>query len=279
MTQRRMARPSLGGLVASRQGALILGVLCAVCAAGILVFALGRYKSSVQTVPQQATVLVATTDIQKGTSGDEIAAQKLYKSMPIVASQLAPGAISDSAQLPGKVAALSILPGQQLTAADFTSVVGVTGLLTPNQRALSLSITEAPGNADVLQPGDRVDIYAEFGASGGVVLLLPNALILKPASGAAPSSSSGSASSGSASSSSSATTPAASSAPAISGSSLVLSVSAQDAPRVIYAELNGTLYLSLRPANGTTSPRPLTTLSSVLASSVATVNSPNGAHP
>src|ERR1019366_10393882 len=66
-TQRRMSRPSLGGMLATRQGALVLALVCAACAAGIQLFALGQYKSA-QTTPQtvQATVLVATAEITKG---------------------------------------------------------------------------------------------------------------------------------------------------------------------------------------------------------------------
>jgi Flp pilus assembly protein CpaB len=265
MTQRRMARPSLGGLMATRQGALALALVCAVSAAGILVFALGRYRSSVRVGTKQATVLVATGQIPKGTSGGAIAAHKLYKAMPIVSTQLAAGAISDASLLPGKVAAADILAGQQLTLADFTTVTGVTGLLTPDQRAVSVSIDEAHGATDVLQAGDHVDAYAAFTAKGSgdpfVVLLVPNALVIKPATGATPSGR-GASAGGS----------------ALSGGSLVMSVSAAEAPQVIYAAQDGQLYLTLRPTNGTTSPRPLTTLASVAKASVATTK-PNGKHP
>jgi Flp pilus assembly protein CpaB len=276
MTQRRMARPSLGGLMATRQGALMLALLCAVCAAGILVFALGKYKSGLTTVTKQATVLVATGSIPKGTPGDQIASRGLYKSMPIVASQLAPGALSDASFLQGKTASVPILPGQQLSVADFTGVVGVAGLLTPDQRAISLAISEAPGNNDVLQPGDRVDVYGAFSTSGGdkiVILLDPNSLVMKSAAGSA----STSASSGGTSSSPSPSTTTGTSTSAgsagrpstISGGSLVLSVSAQVASNVVYAAVNGTVYLTLRPVKSTTTPRSLTDLSSVIKDSVA----------
>jgi Flp pilus assembly protein CpaB len=256
-----MGRPSLGGLVASRQGALTLALLCAVSAAGILVFALGKYKSGLKTTVQQATVLVATANIAKNTPGDTIAAQHLYKSTPIVASQLGVGAISDAGMLAGRTASVNILPGQQLTQADFSYVGGVTSLLTPNQRAISLSVDEAHGNTDVLQPGDRVDVYAAFNQSNSnvkVVLLAPNALVIKPASGAAASGS----------------TPNTPGKSALTGGSLVMSVSSGEAPEVITAAQAGVVYLALRPANGTVSPRPLTTVQSVIKASVASTAGP-----
>lgn len=248
-TQRRMARPSLGGLMATRRGALTLALLCAVVAAGILVFALGRYRSSVQTVTKQATVLVSTGNIPKGTAGDAIAARGLYKSTPIVATQLAPGAISDSSLLTGKVVATNVLPGQQLTLSDFTSVTGLTGVLAPDQRAVSVSVDEAHGNTDVLRPGDRVDVYVYLAGANkigsSVLLLVPNAQVLKVAG-----------------------LPTNVGGQPIAGGSMVLAVSAQQAPEVDLAATQGTLYLALRPNNATKSPTTPTTLNSVVASSL-----------
>jgi len=269
--------------VASRQGALVLGLLCAVCAAGVLVFALGQYKTSVQKVTPQATVLVATAQITKGTSGDSIATEKLYKSMPIVATQLTPGAISDASLLEGKVAAATILPGQQLNLTDFTNVVGVTGVLPPPQRAMSVSIDEAHGDTDVLQAGDRVDLYAEFTPKTGepfVILLAPNVLIIKPAPGAAPAAGSSSKSGASASTTSTPATTTPTGGTTLTGSSMVLSVSAAEAPEIAYAANAGSLYVSLRPSNATVSPRSMTTLASIEQASISTSGAlSNGAHP
>lgn len=241
MTQRRMARPSLGGLMATRQGALLLALLCAICAAGILVFALGRYRSSLKTQTQQATVLVATAEIHKGTSATAIASANLYKSTPVVATQLAPGAMSDAALLTGKVAATDILPGQQLTLADFAGVAGVTGTLTPNQRAISISTDATHGDLAVLAPGNHVDIYTLFTSAGShagptVLLLAANIEVLKTPSGAS--------------------------------GTMVLLVNADQVPKIDFAMSQGSLYMALRPPNGTLSPYNPTTLHSVIASSL-----------
>jgi Flp pilus assembly protein CpaB len=278
MTQRRMARPSLGGLMATRQGAMMLALVCAICAAGILVFALGKYKSGLRTVTQQATVLVATGNIPKGAQGSSLAARGLYKATPVVASQITPGALSDAAYLQGKTAATTILPGQQLSAADFTAVVGVTGLLTPNQRAISLAISESPGANDVLQPGDRVDVYTYFPKADVVVLTDPDVLVLKSAAGPASTSASAggtsstpSTATGTSTAGGSATPPAAGAASPslIAGTSLVLSVSSQEASNIVYAAETGQTYLTLRPIKSTTTPRPRTNLASVIKDSVA----------
>jgi Flp pilus assembly protein CpaB len=244
-----MARPSFGGLLATRKGALTLALVCAVAAAGILVFALGRYRNTLQVVAKQATVLVATGNIPKGTAGDAIAARGLYKSMPIVAGQLAVGAISDASLLTGKVVATSVLPGQQLTLSDFTSVVGVPGTLAPDQRAVSVSVDETHGNTDVLLPGDRVDVYTTLSdtnkAGSAVYLLVPNVQVLKVAGA-----------------------PTVVGGQPVTGGSLVLVVSAHQAPEVDLAAASGGLYLALRPTNATKSPTTPTTLNSVIASSL-----------
>jgi Flp pilus assembly protein CpaB len=284
MSQRKMARPSLGGMLATRQGALVLALICAACAAGILVFALGQYKTQVQPpAAVQATVLVATAQIAQGTAGNVISARGLYKSTPIAATQVQPGAVSDASVLAGKVAMTNIVAGQQLTTADFSGPVGVTGLLTPDQRAVALNITESPGATDILQAGERVDIYASWGEK--MVLLDPNIEVIKPA-GATASTSTGSAqppsaaptattaASGSSTTSAAAAAAAASAAAAttVSGGSMVLAVTSKQAADLVYAAQTATLYLTLRPNGAATTPSQVTTQASVIADSVAQVN-------
>ncbi|MBV9837154.1 MAG: hypothetical protein JO156_03480 [Solirubrobacterales bacterium] len=253
LTQRRLARPSVAGILSTRQGALALAVLCAVAATGILVFAVGRYRQSVQTTARPTTVLVATHEIQKGTPGTVIAAEGLLKSSSVLSTQLSAGAISDAAFLQGKVAVADILPGQQLTLADFGSAIGVAAQLAPDQRAISITLDEAHGDSDVVQTGDRVDVYGEVTVSGqpAVGLLVPGALVLKAAGGA----------------------------PGASGGSIVLGVSSSQAPLVAYAADNAKVWLILRPANAL-SPKPgLTSLASVLQTATGKSISSKGIGP
>jgi Flp pilus assembly protein CpaB len=174
-----MSGPSLGSILATRQGSLVLALLCAVCAAGVLVFALGRYKSNVQQPVPQATVLVATGEIAKGTVGSQIAAKGLYKPTPVATTSVTPGALTDAAQLSTATASSDILPGQQLTSADFSTIVNVGEVLKPNQRALEIAVSGANGAVDITQPGSRVDIYLS-GDTGS-----PSASGSPPASGGA----------------------------------------------------------------------------------------------
>jgi len=248
-SQKRLSRPNLGSLLATRAGAVTLALLCAVVATGLLVFALSSYKHTTQAVIPQATVLIATGEIRQGTSGDAIAAERLYKSTPVAATQLSAGAISDSSVLAGKTTSAAILPGQQLTLADFATAPGVTGLLAPDQRAVSLTIDESHGDTDVLLAGERVDVYADFPV-GGVpteVLVVSDALVIKPASA----------------------TPTSGAGKSIAGASLVLAVTASQAPEIGYALDHGIAYIAVRPPNASAPPVPFTTIGTIVAAAPA----------
>jgi pilus assembly protein CpaB len=265
-----MGKPSLGGMLATRQGALILAVLCAVLAAGILMYALSGYKHGTAAAPAQATVLVAAGEIQKGTSGDLIASEKLYKSTPIIASQLAPGAISNSSALAGTVAGADILPGQQLTSAEFTATVGVAGvtaLLSPNERALSVPVDEVQGDLDVLQPGDRVDLYASLLNANvlTISLLDPDVLVIKtpssvPLDTATPASTT--------------TTTSTAAASTSAAGAMVFAVNSSVVENIELTADAGKVWVALRPANADApAAGNITTIRSVLAQAAAARNS------
>lgn len=253
ITRKRPTVPHLRGLPATRHGAIALALLCAVVAAGILLVAIGQYKSSVQTTTQQDSVLVATGPIQKGTSGEVIATQPLVRSTPILAKSLAPGAITTASALIGRVAAQDILPGQQLTYADFTTSqsLGAETQLAPNQRAVAVTLDAQHGLGGVLQAGDRVDIYGDYAdpaAPGGhlVRLLDADVLVLRSTT----SSAAGGALGGG-SASSSGTGP------------LLLAANSNDVGPITFTSDTNTMWLVLRPANAT-APKPyVTTLQTV----------------
>ena len=66
-------------------------------------------------------VLVAKRLIPKGTPGSVILKKGLYVPTTLPCSETKPGAIGDPPYLLGKVAAVDLFPGQQLTEADFSS--------------------------------------------------------------------------------------------------------------------------------------------------------------
>lgn len=248
LTSKKFNVPRVRGLPSSRRGAVALAVGCALTAGIILLIALSQYKQSVSAANRDVSVLVSTGSIQKGTSGDLIAAQKLYKPTSILAKDLSTGALTNAAALQGEVAIQNILPGQQLTAADFAlSTSGVVGQLAPGQRALSVALDAEHGLVGEVQPGDHVDVYGAFsgaggsGTSGGTVvkLLIPNALVLK-----APGASSG-----------------------VGGGqngTVVLAVNNSQVGTLAFAAEDGKVWLALRPGGASNPGQTLTTYNSVV---------------
>jgi Flp pilus assembly protein CpaB len=238
-------------LLSTRRGTVLVAVVCALVATGILVVAMNRYRSNVDNSGNQETVLVANGLIQKGTSGDAIAGGQLFTSKYVAAKQVTTGAVADTAQLHGEVAAVNIYPGQQLTAADFSANGGLSAQLAPDQRAMTVTVDSAHGMIGQIQQGDHVDVYADLepasGRSGSFVrLLLTNAPVLK-----APTSSAGGGLAGS--------------GPQNQQSNVTLQVQDKQAGTLAFASDNGKLWLVLRPANATSTPPETVSVLSLLA--------------
>jgi pilus assembly protein CpaB len=72
-----------------------------------------------------------------------------------------PGSFSTLAQLDERVAATLILPGDLILEnklAPKGTLPGISALLSPNQRAMTVKVDEASGVAGFLNPGSRVDV-------------------------------------------------------------------------------------------------------------------------
>jgi Flp pilus assembly protein CpaB len=260
LKRKRLDGPSMGGLLATRQGAVTVALLCALVATAILIFAIGKYRHAVSGPTKQDTVLVATSVIAKGSPAALIGAQRLYKVTPVLDTQVSPGAIVDAASLTGKIVASNILPGQQLTAADFTTgPVGLTAELSPTERAVAMTLDPEHGTG-VIEAGDHVDVYGSFveqtgGSANVVALLVSNAVVLK-----APSVAAGSA------------------AGASQGGSVLLGLSMQLAPKLMWVLDYGKVWLELRGINASNPQPTVTTVYNVLSGNHTslTVNGASG---
>jgi Flp pilus assembly protein CpaB len=244
LASKRTRNGSFKALLATRRGTLLVAIACAVAAAAILVFAINRYRQSVNATATQDTVLVANHLIQKGTSGAELAASQLYTPATLTSKNVASGAITDAAVLQGKVAVHDILPGQQLTLADFGPAVGVPDELAANQRAISIPLDSSHGLSGVVTTGDRVDVYAGFNVAGqnGIAgpvlrLLIPNVLVLESSAGGTNGT---------------------------NGGNVVLAVNDNQAANVAYASDNGKIWLVLRPGNAQNPSTTTATMQSIL---------------
>ena|SRR5436305_5430782 len=263
LTGKNYTRKDWRSFLATRRGTVIVATVCAVIAAGILIFAMARYRNSVNSEANQQTVLVASGLIQKGTSGDAIASEQLFRPSSVATKQVSTGAVADTVQLHGKVAAQDIYPGQQLTASDFTASGGITGQLAPSQRAVTVPVDSAHGMVGQIHSGDHVDVYAGFllepeqgGRNHPVLrLLMSNVQVLKAASEAGGGLAGG------------------------GGQKTDVTLNATDvqAGPLAFAADNGKLWLVLRPANtNVTAPSSIVTIQSLLLGSTAI---PSGGKP
>jgi Flp pilus assembly protein CpaB len=237
LTGKNYTRNDWRKLLATRRGTVIVAGVCALVAAGILLLAMNRYRHNVDTSGNQETVLVAGGLIQKGTSGDSVASEQLFKSTSVAVKQVTTGAIADTVQLRGKVAAQDIYPGQQLTAADFVAKGGLTSELAPAQRAITITLDQSHGMVGDIAPGDHVDVYAGVTvesrgnrAEPALRLLMANVRVLQT----------GSTSAGGLGSSQN---------PNNSFSNVTLDVAESQVGALAYASDNGKVWLVLRPAH------------------------------
>jgi Flp pilus assembly protein CpaB len=222
-------------LLSSRRGTVLIAIACAVAAGAVVLVAMSRYRKSVAASGTPQTVLVATQVIHKGTSGSVIASEYLFEAQAVRSGQVGAGAIADASVLHGKVAASDIYPGQQLTAANFTTRGGLPSQLPPRQRAITLTLDSAHGMVGTIETGDHVDVYAglQLQIAGGQTqpvlrLLMANVPVLK-----APVQ----------------TSAALGAASSNSTSNVTLQVDTTQAGALAYAADNGKVWLVLRPVN------------------------------
>lgn len=239
LTGKNYTRNDWRKLLATRRGTVIVAGVCALVAAAILLFAMSSYRHNVDTSGNQETVFVASTLIQKGTSGDAVTSERWFTPTSVAVKQATSGALADTALLHGKVAVADIYPGQQLTAADFVAKGGLTSELAPNQRAMTISLDQPHGMVGQVHEGDRVDVYAgiHLEARGrsepALRLLLANIKVLQTGSGSAGGI-------GGAQN------------PNNSFSDITLAVGDAQAGPLAYAADEGKVWLVLRPADATT---------------------------
>jgi len=164
--------------MSSRGWAIALGVGAIVLAAILLVVYLDRYRARVGGANAPTPVLVAKQVIQKGTPGVLVASQSMYQATTLPRKEVDVGAVSDPQFLAGRAAIANILPGQQLTDADFaaTSDSTVDSQIVGTQRGISIAIDNVHGSLSQVQTGDFVDVYSA--AEDKVCLFRPNVKVL-----------------------------------------------------------------------------------------------------
>jgi Flp pilus assembly protein CpaB len=213
----------VSGRFSSRGWAIALGIGAIVLAALLLIVYLDRYRARVGGGNAPTPVLVAKQTIPIGTPGTIVTTNVMYEPLTLPKKEVEEGAIADPQYFVGRAAAVEILPGEQITAADFAAspTTFVDSQITGTQRALSISIDSVHGSLAQLQAGDSIDLYLGLGAQNGqslYKLFKPNVKVLA--------------------------------VPGPEGGAVVLRVDTKDAADFAYAADNARMYFVIRPVAG-----------------------------
>lgn len=150
-------------LVSTKRGTLIMAGAAALLAGILILVYLNGYRNSVKSEGAPVTVLIASEDIPKGTSGNVIASKGLFTRTTMRESELREGAFSDPTSMNGKVAAHEVVKGAQLTSAAFApGAKALTANLTGTDRILAIPLDAAHGLVGEVEAGSHVDIFAGF---------------------------------------------------------------------------------------------------------------------
>lgn len=218
---------------------LILAVIIGLAAAGGIYLYLKNMEKTYEVNGDFVKVAVARQRIPAKT---QITAQMLeLKEFP--AKYINERAAVDSKEVIGKIAKSDILTGEQVLrdklAKDKETSDGLSFLLQPGKRAVTIAVNEVSGLAGLVKPGDRVDVLGTFDLQGAVgqekssltTLLIQNVDVL---------------------STDQSTNPGAGSSPdgkkAAPARTITLSVTPEQAQPLVLCSEKGSIRLMLRPA-------------------------------
>ena len=140
---------------------LLIGVFLAIVAfIGILVLQGGPSDRGPEEPPQELPTVLAKTDIPLGTRVQ--ANQVEVKDIPVAGRDA--NALGDVSQAVGKIARESVAAGAQLTTTTFTGTGGslVNVEVPAGKRAMSVQVDQISGVGTVIKSGDYVDMVVGF---------------------------------------------------------------------------------------------------------------------
>lgn len=150
----------------------IIAIVIALALAGAGTFFLVRYIQGAEARALEGEVLVevlvAAQPIEAGTPAEELATRVRIEQVPTKVAAL--GAVADLSSLEGKVAAIALLPGEQLVAGRFLDLEAYQASLPgaarvevpPDLLQVTISLRPERVVGGQLQPGDLVAVFASF---------------------------------------------------------------------------------------------------------------------
>jgi pilus assembly protein CpaB len=161
-------------------------VLALVAGIGVYMYASGADKRAEDNA-SFVDAYVANADIAKGTSGTEMLQAGLVEKAKVAKSSVPPAAVTNLAELGGKVLAGPMSAKQFITAGAFVSAQDGLGSAFANQIksqdlvAVTVTVDADRGVANQIAPGDHVNIAAKStseGADGAYSYILDHVKVL-----------------------------------------------------------------------------------------------------
>lgn len=218
--------------------AVLAGILTLV-AALILISYVGGADSRAASKLDPVPVLVVVSPIPKGTAGNALHQAVQVKELP--KSAIAQGAVTSVAQLGTRVAAVNLVPGEQVLASRFVDAASLQSVSIPKGlQEVSIMLTSQKVYGGQPLPGDKVGVF--LASKGTNKLVLSDVLITRVQSAASAQASNGT---GGAS--------AQTGPPSDAAVMVTFALNTHDAEKVIWTAENGTIWLSLQNSDTNTS--------------------------
>ncbi|MCX8007232.1 MAG: Flp pilus assembly protein CpaB [Coriobacteriia bacterium] len=229
--------------------AVVLGISAALLAAQYLRSASSRLAREAEPVE----VLVAVKAAARGASAEELVRSKAIETRAVPRQYVAENAVSSLAAIEGQVLAVDVSAGEQITRAKFAypSQAGIAYSIPEGLVAVSIPADDVKCVSGSLKPGDTVMVLATFdpgpdGKQPETRILLPKAKVLAVNGQLVQTQEEKQASRGLASTASngrSGTVP-----------TVTLALSPADVVKLVFAEEQGSVWLSLLPPTATQAP-------------------------
>ena len=225
--------------------AIAIAAVLAIIGVVVLVGAFRAQSQSAAGGKNLVTVLVVRSEIPAGTAASALGGSVEAESVP--SAYVADGAARTLGDLAGRVASVTLLPGEQVLSSRFVTstqlaATGGTAAVPAGMQQLSISIDPQRTAGGRIGVGDHVGIFVSLDTSGDdpstTQLLLNDVLVTSVGTASAAASAGGS--------------DATTTASTVSGSSLVtFALSADDAQKLVYGAEFGRIWLSLQNAKST----------------------------
>jgi pilus assembly protein CpaB len=176
--------------------AFVAFLLAAGATVGVFLYVRGVKHNNAAAAANLVQVIVSKQDITAGTRLDDLIAKGRFTTLQVPKDALVPGAVTDLSELQGQTTSTFILKGEQITTARLQGSTQPTGGvlgIPKGYEALSVSLEPQRSLNGVLQAGDHVVVLATIaggnGSNGGAptqaetVVVVPDVKVLSTTAG------------------------------------------------------------------------------------------------